>query len=112
MIFPVKRAVDLGFEMLATGGTAEVLRRNGIQSTQVRKHREGAAPTASRPSSTSSSTARSTSSSTPRPAGRPRVDGYEIRAADDRGRQAVPHDGAAELGAAVQAIEAMRAVRG
>ena len=33
---------DLGFEILATGGTADVLRRNGIESTVVRKIRETA----------------------------------------------------------------------
>ncbi|WP_433262617.1 carbamoyl-phosphate synthase large subunit [Actinosynnema sp. CS-041913] len=42
MIFPVKRLADLGFEVLATAGTAEVLRRNGIPCTVVRKHSEGA----------------------------------------------------------------------
>ena len=30
VVFPVKRLADLGFEILATSGTAEVLRRNGI----------------------------------------------------------------------------------
>ena len=38
MIFPVKRLADLGFEILATEGTAEVLRRNGVDATVVRKH--------------------------------------------------------------------------
>jgi len=32
-IFPVKTLADLGFEILATEGTAEVLRRNGIEAT-------------------------------------------------------------------------------
>src|SRR6185312_705568 len=32
MIFPVKVLADLGFEILATEGTAEVLRRNGIHT--------------------------------------------------------------------------------
>jgi carbamoyl-phosphate synthase large subunit len=41
MVFPVKRLADLGFEVLATVGTAEVLRRNGIPCTVVRKHFEG-----------------------------------------------------------------------
>jgi carbamoyl-phosphate synthase large subunit len=41
MIFPVKRLADLGFEVLATAGTADVLRRNGIPATVVRKHFEG-----------------------------------------------------------------------
>ena len=30
MIFPVKQIADMGFEILATAGTAEVLRRNGV----------------------------------------------------------------------------------
>ncbi len=41
MVFPVKRLADLGFEILATQGTAEVLRRNGVSATVVRKHFEG-----------------------------------------------------------------------
>jgi carbamoyl-phosphate synthase large subunit len=40
MIFPVKRLADLGFEVMATAGTAEVLRRNGIPCTVVPKHFE------------------------------------------------------------------------
>ena len=44
MIFPIKRLADLGFEVLATQGTAEVLRRNGIPATVVRKHFEGPGP--------------------------------------------------------------------
>ncbi|QUH01621.1 carbamoyl-phosphate synthase large subunit [Saccharopolyspora erythraea] len=42
MVFPVKRLADLGFEILATSGTSEVLRRNGIPCTVVRKHNEDA----------------------------------------------------------------------
>jgi len=41
MVFPIKRLADLGFEVLATIGTAEVLRRNGIPCAVVRKHFEG-----------------------------------------------------------------------
>ncbi|RKT78218.1 carbamoyl-phosphate synthase large subunit [Terracoccus luteus] len=37
MLFPVKRLVDLGFTILATSGTAAVLKRNGIEATVVRK---------------------------------------------------------------------------
>lgn len=44
MIFPTRVLVDYGFEILATQGTAEVLRRNGIQATVVRKHFEGKGP--------------------------------------------------------------------
>jgi carbamoyl-phosphate synthase large subunit len=41
MIFPVKRLADLGFEIVATAGTGEVLRRHGIDCTLVSKHYEG-----------------------------------------------------------------------
>ncbi len=41
MIFPVKRLSDLGFEILATQGTAEVLRRNGVLARVVGKHSHG-----------------------------------------------------------------------
>lgn len=44
MIFPARVLADYGFEILATQGTAEVLRRNGIQATVVRKHFEGKGP--------------------------------------------------------------------
>ncbi|MFC8500819.1 carbamoyl-phosphate synthase large subunit [Pedococcus sp. NPDC057267] len=37
MIFPVKRLADLGFTVVATTGTADVLRRNGIASEVVHK---------------------------------------------------------------------------
>ncbi|WP_018832611.1 carbamoyl-phosphate synthase large subunit [Salinispora tropica] len=40
MIFPIKRLADLGFEIIATTGTAEVLRRHGIGCEQIRKHYE------------------------------------------------------------------------
>ncbi len=44
MIFPVKRLADLGFDLFATAGTAEVLRRNGVDATVVRKLSEGEGP--------------------------------------------------------------------
>ncbi|WP_433215663.1 carbamoyl-phosphate synthase large subunit [Microtetraspora malaysiensis] len=44
VIFPVKALADLGFEILATEGTAEVLRRNGVRAKIVRKHSDGAGP--------------------------------------------------------------------
>ncbi|MER7167790.1 carbamoyl-phosphate synthase large subunit [Micromonospora sp. NPDC000207] len=43
MVFPVKRLADLGFEILATEGTAEVLRRHGIACEQVGKHYQAGA---------------------------------------------------------------------
>ncbi|WP_046470950.1 carbamoyl-phosphate synthase large subunit [Allosalinactinospora lopnorensis] len=44
MVFPVKRLADLGFEILATEGTAWVLRRNGVPARVVRKQSEGPGP--------------------------------------------------------------------
>jgi carbamoyl-phosphate synthase large subunit len=44
MVFPARVLADYGFEILATQGTAEVLRRNGIPSTVVRKNSDGVGP--------------------------------------------------------------------
>jgi carbamoyl-phosphate synthase large subunit len=44
MVFPARELVAHGFELLATSGTAEVLRRNGINATVVRKQSEGTGP--------------------------------------------------------------------
>ncbi|MEE1939025.1 carbamoyl-phosphate synthase large subunit [Streptomyces sp. TRM 70361] len=44
MVFPARELVAMGFELLATSGTAEVLRRNGISATVVRKQSEGEGP--------------------------------------------------------------------
>jgi carbamoyl-phosphate synthase large subunit len=41
MIFPIKRLADLGFEVVATEGTADVLRRNGVEVTTARKFSAG-----------------------------------------------------------------------
>jgi carbamoyl-phosphate synthase large subunit len=38
MIFPVKRLADLGFTIVATAGTGEVLRRYGVECEIVPKH--------------------------------------------------------------------------
>ncbi len=68
IVFPIKRLVELGFEILATEGTAGVLRRSGIPSTRGAQVLDrAAARRGSRRSSTSSAPARSTWSSTPRP---------------------------------------------
>ncbi|WP_407563718.1 carbamoyl-phosphate synthase large subunit [Streptomyces sp. 184] len=48
MVFPARELVQHGFELLATSGTAEVLRRNGIAATVVRKHSEGPGPNGER----------------------------------------------------------------
>jgi carbamoyl-phosphate synthase large subunit len=41
IVFPAKRLADMGFRLLATGGTAGVLRRAGIAVEQVAKVSEG-----------------------------------------------------------------------
>ncbi|MFB7275033.1 carbamoyl-phosphate synthase large subunit [Streptomyces sp. NPDC056244] len=44
MIFPARELVAHGFELFATSGTAEVLKRNGISAVVVRKQSEGVGP--------------------------------------------------------------------
>ncbi|WP_062215594.1 carbamoyl-phosphate synthase large subunit [Streptomyces sp. NBRC 109706] len=44
VIFPARALVEHGFELFATSGTAEMLRRNGVDSTVVRKQSEGVGP--------------------------------------------------------------------
>src|ERR671921_192643 len=107
VIMGVKRLSDLGFEIVSTGGTADVLRRNGIQATPVRKVAEG-----------SSAEGEGTIAdlviageidmvfNTPS-GGEARSDGYELRAAATSiGIPCITT--VAEFNAAVQAIEALR----
>jgi carbamoyl-phosphate synthase large subunit len=77
MVFPIKRLADLGFEILATTGTAEVLRRNGVACTVVRKHFEGEGNIVEKILAGEVDMVMNT------PYGNhgPRVDGYEIRTA-------------------------------
>ena len=42
IVFPAKRLLDLGFEIVATAGTAGILRRNGVDCTLTRKKSEAA----------------------------------------------------------------------
>jgi carbamoyl-phosphate synthase large subunit len=77
MVFPVKRLADLGFEVLATAGTAEVLRRNGIPCTEVRKHFEGPENIVDMIRDGAVDMVINTPYGNPGP----RVDGYEIRTA-------------------------------
>ncbi len=110
MIFPVKRLADLGFEILATEGTAEVLRRNGVHAKIVRKHSAGLGPgdeptVVRRILDGEVDLIVNTPFGSPGQSG-PRLDGYEIRtAAVLRG---VPCLTTVQgLGAAVQGIEAI-----
>ena len=110
MIFPVKRLADLGFEIWATEGTAEVLRRNGVRAKIVRKHSDGQGP-AGEPTVVTRildgevDLIVNTPFGSPGQAG-PRLDGYEIRTAAVR-RGVVCVTTVAGLSAAVQGIEAI-----
>ncbi len=111
MIFPIKVLADLGFEILATQGTAEVLRRNGVACAVVRKQHEGPGPQGER------TTVQLIHDgeidlivNTPYGAGsggNVRLDGYEIRTAAVMANVACITT-VQGLGAAVQGIEARR----
>ena len=104
MIFPVLRLAALGFEVLATAGTAEVLRRHGLAVTEVRKHYEGGETIIDVIMAGDVDMI----INTPYGNSGPRIDGYEIRsAAVAKGIPCITTvQGAA---AAVQGIEAMKA---
>lgn len=121
MIFPVKRLADLGFEILATSGTAVVLARNGVQATVIRKLNEDSAAFAagehgrSQEPSTIVDKIRAQDVdliiNTPHgisAGSNARVDGYEIRTAAVA--EGIPCITTVQgLAAAVQGIEALRA---
>ena len=111
MIFPIKVLAEHGFEILATQGTAEVLRRNGVAATIVRKHYEGTGPEGE-PTTVQMildgdidlviNTPNGSASG-----GSTRADGYEIRTASVIAN--IPCITTVQgLGAAVQGIEAIR----
>jgi carbamoyl-phosphate synthase large subunit len=106
MIFPVKRLADLGFEIMATDGTAEVLHRNGIEATLVRKHSAGQGPSGE-PTVVDRIMSGDVDMVVNTPSGRDaRADGYEIRsAAISMDRPIITT--VQELAAAVHGIEAL-----
>jgi carbamoyl-phosphate synthase large subunit len=110
MIFPVKRLADLGFEIWATRGTGEVLRRNGVRATIVRKHSDGRGPDGE-PTIVDRILAGQVDLIVNTPFGGPgqsgpRRDGYEIRTAAVR--RGIPCVTTVQgLAAAVQGIEAI-----
>ncbi|MFB0834388.1 carbamoyl-phosphate synthase large subunit [Arthrobacter halodurans] len=106
IVIPVKHLADLGFEIVSTGGTAEVLRRNGIRATVVRKVREGSAEGEDNIVDLITEGRIDMILNTPS-GGDARHDGYEIRAAATSVGTPVITT-VAEFGAAIQAIEAMR----
>ena len=107
MVFPIKRLADLGFELLATTGTAQVLRRNGIPATLVRKHSEGAGPNGE-PTIVEEILAGTVDMVVNTPGnGDARRDGYAIRTATTSMDRPIITT-VQQLGAAVQGIEAQR----
>ncbi|MCC3293291.1 carbamoyl-phosphate synthase large subunit [Arthrobacter sp. zg-Y411] len=107
IIMPVKLMSDLGFEILSTGGTADVLRRNGITATVVRKVGEGVGPNGEGTVADLITAGEINLVVNTPSGGQARGDGYEIRAAATSiGCPVVTT--VSEFGAAVQAIEAMR----
>jgi len=85
VVFPVKRLADLGFQLLATAGTASMLRRNGVAVTTVRKFSQGPGPDGEKTVVQAILDGEvDLIFNTPHgqsPDGRPRFDGYEIRTA-------------------------------
>jgi carbamoyl-phosphate synthase large subunit len=79
-IFPVKRLYDLGFRILATEGTAQVLRRNGVAAEIVGKFSEGSGNIVEEILAGRVDLVLNTPFGAPGNSG-PRVDGYEIRTA-------------------------------
>ncbi|MHA6668070.1 carbamoyl-phosphate synthase large subunit [Homoserinimonas sp. A447] len=108
IILPVLRLQQLGFRILATLGTAEILSRNGISAQVVRKYDQGESAVEGELSIVELINSEQVDIVINTPSGRSaRADGYEIRAA------AVAADlplytTIAQLGAAVHSIEIMR----
>ncbi|HEY3558086.1 MAG TPA: carbamoyl-phosphate synthase large subunit, partial [Kribbella sp.] len=112
MIFPVKRLADLGFQIFATEGTADVLRRNGVEAVTVRKSSQGPGPNGE-PTIVQMVQDGELNLIVNTPigitqGGSPRLDGYEIRSAAVA--RNIPCITTVQgLAAAVQGIEAQRA---
>jgi carbamoyl-phosphate synthase large subunit len=76
-IFPVKRLSDLGFRIIATSGTAQVLRRNGVHVEVVGKFSDGPGNIVEKITAGEVDLVLNT----PWGNSGPRIDGYEIRTA-------------------------------
>jgi carbamoyl-phosphate synthase large subunit len=106
IVLPVLRLQQLGFEILATEGTAEVLNRNGIAARVVRKFSETAE--SGEPSIVDLINRNEVDVVINTPSGRSaRADGYEIRAAAVAGDKPL-FTTIAELSAAVASVDAIR----
>jgi carbamoyl-phosphate synthase large subunit len=106
IVLPVLRLQQLGFEILATEGTAEVLNRNGIAARVVRKFSDTTDSVA--PSIVDLINRNEVDVVINTPSGRSaRADGYEIRAAAVAGDKPL-FTTIAELSAAVASVDAIR----
>ncbi|MFV0426862.1 MAG: carbamoyl-phosphate synthase large subunit [Beutenbergiaceae bacterium] len=107
VVLPVSRLRDLGFTILATAGTASVLRRNGIDAAVVRKSHQGRGP-AGEPTVVDLINGGEIDMVVNTPGSKgARVDGYDIRAATTASDKAIVTT-MQQLSAAVAAIEALR----
>ncbi len=108
IVLPVLRLSQLGFTILATEGTAEVLARNGIEARVVRKYFMGQAVEAGEPSIVDLINNGEVDVVINTPSGRSaRADGYEIRTATVAADKPL-FTTIAQLGAAVASFEAIR----
>ncbi|UAJ77943.1 carbamoyl-phosphate synthase large subunit [Leifsonia sp. ZF2019] len=103
IVLPVLRLRQLGYEILATEGTAEVLNRNGIEARVVRKYSESPDDSIV---DLITRNAVDVVINTPS-GGTTRADGYEIRAAAVAGDKPL-FTTIAELSAAVASLDAVR----
>ena len=108
IVLPVLRMHQLGFTILATEGTAEVLNRNGIEARVVRKYFQGQQVVEGEPSIVELIHAGEVDVVINTPSGRSsRADGYEIRTATVAADKPL-FTTIAQLGAAVASFEAIR----
>jgi carbamoyl-phosphate synthase large subunit len=108
IVLPILRLSQLGFTILATEGTAEVLARNGIEAQVVRKYFMGQETVAGQPSIVELINEGRVDVVINTPSGRSaRADGYEIRTATVAADKPL-FTTIAQLGAAVASFEAIR----
>jgi len=108
IVLPVLRLHQLGFTILATEGTAEVLNRNGIEARVVRKYFQGQQVVEGEPSIVELIHNGEVDVVINTPSGRSaRADGYEIRTATVAADKPL-FTTIAQLGAAVASFEVIR----
>jgi carbamoyl-phosphate synthase large subunit len=110
IVLPVLRLSQLGFDIVATEGTAEVLARNGIRAQSVRKWSMGQEIVPGEPTIVELINAGKIDVVINTPSGRTaRADGFEIRTATVAADKPL-FTTIAQLGAAVAAFEVARGV--